>query len=189
VSDDEERHGSAVRGDGTLQGRDRSRHSLAAGKPGTEEVRSLSDRGELTAGEPDQPVEPEERQAGRTDAGAVGTHGSGLAAADPASQRSWRSTSRDDRPDTCRRSSRICGNGIGASTCGRANIFARWWARWTKRRSKPILKTKSGMKMKRVSRTQRPPGFELALSRSELQAASSRILDFQSHSILPALSR
>src|SRR5665213_3180716 len=44
----------------------------------------------------------------------------------------------------CRRSFQSCENGTGDSTCGRGAISARRWARWTRRRSRPILKTKSG---------------------------------------------
>src|ERR1043166_338399 len=64
-----------------------------------------------------------------------------------------------------RKSSRNCGNGIGGSTCGRAGTSARRWARWTKRRSKPTLKTRSGTKMIRDSRSPRPPRLESATSR------------------------
>src|SRR5665213_4189922 len=57
-------------------------------------------------------------------------------------------------------------------------ISARRWARWTRRRSRPILKTKSGTKTKRGSRSQRPPSLEPALSRSSLQTASAVIATF-----------
>ena len=39
------------------------------------------------------------------------------------------------------------------------------WARWTKRRSRPTLKTKSGTKTTRASRSPRPRSLEPALSR------------------------
>jgi hypothetical protein len=88
-------------------------------------------------------------------------------------RRNWRNTSRADRAGCCRRSLQSCGKGTGDSTCGRGAISARRWARWTRRRSRPILKTKSGTKTKRASRSQRPPSLEPALSRSSLQTASA----------------
>ena len=51
------------------------------------------------------------------------------------------------------------------STYGRGGISARPWARWTKRRSRPTLKTKSGTKTTRASRSPRPRSLEPALSR------------------------
>ena len=75
------------------------------------------------------------------------------------------------------------------STCGRGATSARRWARWTRQRSRRTLKTKSGTKMMKDSRSQRPPNLEPALSRSRLQAGFSRTHDFQSPAILPALSR
>ena len=61
----------------------------------------------------------------------------------------------------------------GASTCGRAGISARRWARWTRQRSRPISKARSGTKTIRASRSPRPPSLEPALSRSSLQTASA----------------
>ena len=112
-----------------------------------------------------------------------------LVSAPPQHRRpSWCSTSRDDRRGGCRRSSRSCENGIGDSTCGRADTFARRWARWTRQRSRSTSKTRSGTKTIRVSRSPRPPSLEPAL-----QPATFRRLQPQPRlsvaKILPAFSR
>ena len=104
-------------------------------------------------------------------------------------QRNWRNTSKGDRAGICRRNFRNCENGTGDSTCGRADTFARRWARLTRQRSKPISKAKSGTKTIRASKSQRPPSLEPALSRSSLQAASAAPSTFSRHQILPAFSR
>ena len=83
----------------------------------------------------------------------------------------------------------IKGRSIGDSICGRGVISARRWARWTRRRSRPILKTKSGTKTRRALRSQRPPSLEPALSRNSLQTASAVTATFSRQRILPAFSR
>ncbi len=88
-------------------------------------------------------------------------------------RRNWRNTSKAGPAGCCRRSFRSCENGIGDSICGRVGISARRWAQWTRRRSRPILKTKSGTKTRRGSRSQRPPSLKPALSRRTLQTASA----------------
>jgi len=77
------------------------------------------------------------------------------------------------RPDICRRHFRNCASGIGGNICGHGVISARRWARSTKQPSRPTLKTKSGTKTTRASRSQRPASLEPAPSRSRLQAASA----------------
>src|SRR5262249_36336022 len=62
--------------------------------------------------ETDQPVEPEERQAGCADAGAAGAHGSGPVETDPASQRG--SANRSDGNSGARRADR---GAHGAGEC------------------------------------------------------------------------
>jgi REP element-mobilizing transposase RayT len=85
------------------------------------------------------------------------------------------------------KSSRSCGNAIGGSTYGPAGTSARRWARWTKRQSKPILKTKSGTRTIRDSRSPRLPSLEPAVSRGCFRRLQPPP-DFQSQRNLPALA-
>ena len=77
------------------------------------------------------------------------------------------------QPATCRRSFRNWANGTGDSICGREGISVRRWARWTRQRSRPISRARSGTKTTRASRSPRPPSLEPALSRNMLQTASA----------------
>ncbi len=87
------------------------------------------------------------------------------------------------------RNFRICANGIGGNTCGRADTSVRRWARSTKQRLRPISRARSGTKTTTASGLQRPPSLKPALSRNSLQTASAAPRDFQSSGILPAFSR
>jgi putative transposase len=51
------------------------------------------------------------------------------------------------------------------STCERGAIFARVWARWTRKRSRNTLRIKDGKNRIKGSRSQRPPSLEPALTR------------------------
>ena len=58
-------------------------------------------------------------------------------------------------------------------------IFARRWARSTKRRSRAISRARNGMKTRKASRSQRPPSLEPALSRDRFRRLEPQA-DFQS---------
>lgn len=66
------------------------------------------------------------------------------------------------------------------NTWGRAETFARPWARWMSRRSASTLRTRSETRTTKGSRSPRPRSLEPALSREALQAASAAPRDFQS---------
>ena len=72
-----------------------------------------------------------------------------------------------------------CESSTGGSTCGHVDASARRWARWTRQRSKPISKTRSGMKMMSRSRLQRPPSLEPALQPGTFRRLQPQC-DFQS---------
>jgi putative transposase len=70
----------------------------------------------------------------------------------------------------------------GQHLCARGTSVRRW-ARWTSKRSKPILRTRSGTKTIRASKSQRPPSLEAALQPRTLQAASAAIPTFSRNRI------
>ena len=91
------------------------------------------------------------------------------------------------RPVSYKKIFRVCASAIGASICGHAGTFARPWARWMRKRSKPILKTRNGTKTIRVSKSPRPPSLKAGSEPGALQTALAVSLDFQSPSNLPPL--
>src|SRR5260370_24201578 len=87
------------------------------------------------------------------------------------------------RPENYRKNSLTWGSGIGGSICGPGATSVRRWARGTSKRSKPILKTRSGKKTIRASKSQRPPSLEAALQPRRRQAASASIPSFSRQTI------
>ena len=81
------------------------------------------------------------------------------------------------------------GSVIGGNICGRGDTSARPWARWMRRRSKSILRIRSGMRTTRGLSSPRPRSLEPALSRDTLQAALAAPRDFQSQLNPTALRR
>ena len=57
------------------------------------------------------------------------------------------------------------------NTCGRGGIFARRWARWTRKRYGAISKARNGMKTTRGSRSPRPPSLKAGSQPGPLEAA------------------
>ena len=86
-------------------------------------------------------------------------------------RRNWCNTSRDGHRESYWRNSQNYARGTGASTCGRADIFARRWARWTRQRLRPISRIRNGTTTIKISRLLRPRSLEPALCRDPLQAA------------------
>src|SRR4051794_5661720 len=83
--------------------------------------------------------------------------------------RSLCNTSKADRRACCRKNSQAYGSVTGASICGRVDTFARRWAQWMRKRSKPTSRIKSGMKMIKASGSLRLPSLEPALSRESFR--------------------
>jgi hypothetical protein len=74
------------------------------------------------------------------------------------------------------------------TTCGREVIFARRWARWTRRRSGNISRTRSGTRMKKDSRSPRSASLKPALSRAPFRRLQPQA-DFQSYKEPTGFSR
>src|SRR3954449_6772974 len=68
---------------------------------------------------------------------------------------SWFNISKGGRLVGCKKSFLICASATGASICGRVDIFARRWARWMKKPSKPTLRTRNGIRMIRAFKSPR----------------------------------